>query len=59
MNNSKNRIIKSIVRVTYIVLIYLAYKSSCTVTQLILLSSACILFTPVADFIVDKLSDDI
>ena len=59
MNNSKNRIIKSIVRVTYIVLICLVYISSCTVTQLILLSSGCILFAPVADFIVDKLSDDI
>ena len=58
-NNSEHRVSKSIVRVTYILLIYLAYKSSCTVTQLILLSSECILFAPVADFIVDKISDDI
>ena len=58
MNNNKHIVAKSIVRIFYVALIF-ASKSSISVSQLILLSSACILFAPVADFIVDKISDDI
>lgn len=59
MNNSKHRIAKSIVRIFYVALIYFASKSSISVSQLIILSSACILFAPILDFIIDKISDDI
>ena len=58
MNNSKHIVVKSIVRIFYVALIF-ASKSSFSVSQLIFLSSACILFAPVTDFIVDKISDDI
>ena len=59
MNNNKHCIAKSIVRVFYVALIYFASKSSISVSQLILLSSACILFAPILDLIIDKISDDI
>ena len=59
MNNSKHRIAKAIVRIFYVALIYFASKSSISVSQLILVSSACILFAPILDFIIDKISDDI
>ena len=59
INNSKNRIIKSIVRIIYVVIIYFASESSFTVPQLISLSSACILFTPISDLIIDEISDAI
>jgi len=58
MNNSKHIVAKSIVRIFYVALIF-ASKSSISVSQLILLSSACILFAPILDFIIDKISDDI
>ncbi len=58
MNNSKHIVAKSIVRIFYVALIF-ASKSSFSVSQLIFLSSACILFAPVVDFIVDEISDDI
>ena len=45
MNNSKHIVAKSIVRIFY-------------VSQLIIISSACILLAPVADYIVDKISSD-
>lgn len=57
--NNKHRIAKSITRIFYVALIYFASKSSISVSQLIIISSACILLAPVADFIVDKISDDI
>lgn len=59
MNNSKHRIAKSIVRIIYVVLIYFAFESSFSVSQLIFLSSACILLAPICDLIIDKISDDI
>ena len=58
MNNSKHIVAKSIVRIFYVALIF-ASKSSISVSQLIIISSACILATPIFDFIFDKTSDDI
>lgn len=57
MNNSKHIVAKSIVRIFYVALIF-ASKSSISVSQLIIISSACILLAPVADYIVDKISSD-
>ena len=57
MKNNNNRIFKSISRIIYIALIYYAYESSFTAEQLIFFSSACILFAPIADWIIDWKSD--
>ena len=56
--NNKHRIAKSIARIFYVALIYFASKSSISVSQLIIISSTCILLAPVTDYIVDKISSD-
>jgi hypothetical protein len=57
--NNKHRIAKSIARIFYVALIYFASESYLSVSQLIFLSSACILFAPISDLIMDKISDDV
>lgn len=60
-NNNNHRISKSIVRISYVfVIFYLAQmQDSCTVRQLIAISTTAILLAPVADWINDWIFDNV
>ena len=59
-NNNNHRISKSIIRISYVfVIFYLAQMQDyCTVRQLIAISTTAILLAPVADCIIDWISDN-